>query len=305
MSLHEKIFTSSGTWTCPAGVKRVTLIGCGGGGGGGGGYEITNGTNVWASGGSGGGGAMLRQVEVSVIPNSGYTITIGAGGTGGAATTTALTKATDGGDTLFYLTSTGGDPVLAQFYGAGAGYAGGGSAGSTIFRYHLGGKPVRMTGEEDQYSILWQLDTGGDQPNYIVRPEIEIQRGGFCVGTNDTSMGTCGWGGPAPHAFELDARGGSPGTDGTDSGTYRGGSGGAGGGMGAFGVAGEGNDGGNGGNANGAGTGANGTAGGDAQANTGSGGGGGGAPGCGSAARGSGGAGGDGSDGKLIIRWYT
>src|SRR6185369_17733102 len=98
MSLHEKIFLTSGTWLCPAGVTRIELEGCGGGGGGGAGHQTTNATNLWSAGGSGGGGAMLCKVGVVVIPNVLYDITIGSGGSGG---TVPNDDATAGGDTRF------------------------------------------------------------------------------------------------------------------------------------------------------------------------------------------------------------
>lgn len=301
MALHEKIFTASGSWTCPAGIKRVEIEGCGGGGGGGGGYYTTNSTNLWLSGGSGGGGAKLGRAFVSVTPNAGYTITVGSGGAGGAASLTGLVKATDGGDTSFEVTA-GATKVL--FSGGGAGYAGGGVTGAQLFRYHLGGQSVRYPApERNDYSVLWIINTG-DITNYIVRPDIHPHEGGFSVGTNDTSMGHSGYGGPSDMVFGASAafRGGQYGDNGTDSGTYRGGSGGGGGGAGAYGPGAAGGDG---GNANGSGQGAFGQPGSDAAANTGAGGGGGGAPGCGSSNVGVPGAGGDGGSGYLVIRWWT
>ena len=300
MALHEKIFLASGQWTCPAGIKRVELEGCGGGGGGGGGYYTTNGTNIWISGGSGGGGAKLSKVTVAVTPGVTYDVGIGAGGSAGAGTTTAMTKAGDGGDGYFKIN---GGAYLATFSGAGAGYAGSGVSGNTLFRYNLGGQSTKFGSEEDIYSILWIINVG-DITNYTVRPGIEPYRGGFTVGTNDTSMGTCSYGGPANVVFGADAsfRGGAPGTDGTDASTYRGGSGGGGGGAGAYGPGGAG---GNGGNANGSGQGAFGTPGTAGGANTGAGGGGGGAAGFGSSNVGVGGNGAAGGSGKIIIRWNT
>ncbi len=63
-------FTSSGTWTAPAGVGTVTAYVWGGGGGGGG-----------ANGGGGGGGGCAYGT-VSVTPGSGYSYHV-AGGVGG------------------------------------------------------------------------------------------------------------------------------------------------------------------------------------------------------------------------------
>lgn len=300
MSRHVKEFLSSGSWTCPAGVKSVQLEGCGGGGGGGGGYYTTNATNVWISGGSGGGGAMLGVAEVAVTPGVTYDITIGAGGTAGSATTVATTKAGDGGDTIFKVQ---GGATLATFLGAGAGYAGSGVSGSTLFRYNLGGQYTKFGSDENIYSILWILNVG-DIVNYTVRPGIEPQRGGFTVGSNDTSMGSCSAGGPSHVCYGAAAsfKGGTAGTNGVDASTWRGGSSGGGGGAGPYG---PGGNAGNGGNANGSGQGAFGQPGTAGGANTGAGGGGGGAAGFGSSNVGVGGNGAAGGSGRLYIRWNT
>lgn len=66
-----KEFTSSGSWTCPAGVTKILTIGCGGGAGGSGALTAEAG---------GGSEAVLHVVDV--VPNTSYTITIGAGGAG-------------------------------------------------------------------------------------------------------------------------------------------------------------------------------------------------------------------------------
>ena len=303
MSLHEKIFlvTAVNGWTCPPGVKRVQIEGCGGGGGGGGGYYTTNAANTWISGGSGGGGARLGLATVAVTPGVSYDITIGFGGAGGAAAlTTGLVKATDGGDTIFAIN---GGATLVTFSGAGAGYAGGGTGISTYSRYHLGGQSTKFGSEQDEYSVLWMMSmlTANDT---FLRPDMHPHQGGFSVTSNSTNGSDCSYGGPSDLVFGAAAsfRGGAPGTNGTDAGTYRGGSGGGGGGAGAYG---PGAAGGNGGNANGSGQGAFGTPGSDAAANTGAGGGGGGAAGFGSSNVGVAAAGGDGAQGKLIIRWTT
>lgn len=302
MSTHEKIFLTGGTWICPAGVTRVEIEGCGGGGGGGGGYYTTNNTNTWISGGSGGGGARLGRAVVTVVPGASYTIIVGSGGAGGSGTTTALTKATNGQDTSFAVTA-GATKVL--FSGAGAGYAGGGVTGAQLYRYHFGGQSTYFASpsEEKTFSVLWIINTG-DITNYITRPGIEPHRGGWTVGTNDTSIAGCSYGGPSDMVFGASAafRGGQPGSDGTDASTWRGGSGGGGGGAGAYGPGGAG---GNGGNANGSGQGAFGQPGTAAADNTGAGGGGGGAAGFGSSNVGVGGNGAAGGSGMLIIRWET
>ncbi len=81
---EENVFTTSGTWTAPAGVTEITVEGWGGGGGG----SATAGGNN-AKGG-GGGGAYARNV-ISVIPGNTYSLTIGNGGN----------ASVNGGDTFF------------------------------------------------------------------------------------------------------------------------------------------------------------------------------------------------------------
>jgi hypothetical protein len=100
--LREQLFLTSGTWTAPAGVTRAQLVVVGGGGGGGG-YNSTGGTNDGGNGGSAG----VAVGNVTVVPGTAYTVTVGAGGAGGvtnangtAGSTTsfgALMSATGGG----------------------------------------------------------------------------------------------------------------------------------------------------------------------------------------------------------------
>ncbi len=111
-------FTSSTTWTCPAGVTSVTVE-CWGGGGGGGYARTNNG----AAGGGGGGGAYKKTTNVVVAPNQTITITVGSGGTGG---TSGGTVASNGGVTIFGSTV----PVSANGGGAGGSVnTGNGTAG--------------------------------------------------------------------------------------------------------------------------------------------------------------------------------
>lgn len=91
--VQRQVFTSSGTFTPPAGVTAVdvTCIGAGGGGGGGGGgvgsfyTHATNKFNINTGfgGGGGGGGEYVYRQAVPVTPGSPVTVTVGAGGTGG------------------------------------------------------------------------------------------------------------------------------------------------------------------------------------------------------------------------------
>lgn len=78
----SRVFTTNDTWTAPAGVKFIMLIGCGGGEGGDGGNNYTSGFNN-----PGGKGIIPYLRSTAVTPNTSYAITIGAGGAGGAGGT--------------------------------------------------------------------------------------------------------------------------------------------------------------------------------------------------------------------------
>lgn len=75
---------SSGSWTCPAGVTQVIVMGCGGGAGGNGGAKAVQ--YAYAIGGA---GAVMDTAILDVIPGTAYTVTVGAGGAGGAGRTTS------------------------------------------------------------------------------------------------------------------------------------------------------------------------------------------------------------------------
>jgi hypothetical protein len=97
--LQSQTFGSSGTWTAPAGVTRaiVTLIGGGGGNSG-----FTSCFSILG----GVGGFLIAAVTVS--PGTAYTVTIGAGGTGGAVTATGGTGGTTSFGALASATGGGG-----------------------------------------------------------------------------------------------------------------------------------------------------------------------------------------------------
>jgi hypothetical protein len=126
-------FPSSGAWTPPAGVNKVTLYMIGGGGGGAGGDELSG---AWGTSGSA--GAVKTFTDVSVIPGKTYTITVGAGGGNGSPDGYGTQNGESGTDTLFKLNSTilqsaaaggGGWGHNLPAYNNGTSYGSGGAGG--------------------------------------------------------------------------------------------------------------------------------------------------------------------------------
>jgi len=76
-AMTPQVFTSSGTYTVPAGVKWVEVEAWGAGGGGGGPY------GPGQTGGGGGGGGGIGGGLLAVSSCSSLTVTVGAGGAGG------------------------------------------------------------------------------------------------------------------------------------------------------------------------------------------------------------------------------
>lgn len=129
-------FAASGTWTRPAWARRVTVRAIGGGGGGGSGRKGAASTG--RSGGGGGGGGMLaeRMFAASELSST-VSVTVGAGGTGGASQTAGSTDGlagTAGGDSLFgTLLAAKGGQGGGGGPGAGSGAAGGIGYGAPAF----------------------------------------------------------------------------------------------------------------------------------------------------------------------------
>jgi hypothetical protein len=120
-------FTSSTTFTVPAGIYTIKRIQCWGAGGGGGGSFGAGGAGSGA-----GAGGYDEAVNVAVTPGSSITVAIGAGGTAGAGTPT---NGGNGGTSTFggLCTAAGGlggwsGNSALQTSGSGAG--GAGSVGS-------------------------------------------------------------------------------------------------------------------------------------------------------------------------------
>jgi hypothetical protein len=116
----SQTFTSSGTYTVPAGKSQIAVTGNGAGGNGAGGGTPTGGT-----GGGSGGGFIFK--DYSVTPGQTFAVTIG--GAGGATSFSTLATANSG------ATGGGGGNITGnvtfEVSSAGAGGAGGGNSGSS------------------------------------------------------------------------------------------------------------------------------------------------------------------------------
>lgn len=121
-----QLFTSSGTWTKPSGAVTVNVIALGGGGGGGSGRRGASGS---VCGGGGGGSAGVRADATLIASDLGSTVsvTIGAGGSSGAAVTANDTNGNTGG--AGGQTTFGGLVVAPGGSGGSGGTTSGGTGG--------------------------------------------------------------------------------------------------------------------------------------------------------------------------------
>lgn len=139
-------FTSSGTWTKPAGCRRIRVRVIGGGGGGAGGLGASSQIGMGSGGGSG--GASVKDIDATNLNTE--TVTIGAAG---AAGTSAPGNGGNGGTTSFgsHCSATGGSGggtigAGTSLTGAAGGNGGAGSGGDMNFSGGPGGPSLRISG---------------------------------------------------------------------------------------------------------------------------------------------------------------
>lgn len=153
----ELTFTSSTTWTPPAGVTTVDVLIVGGGGGGANGSRNGD-PATW--GGGGGGGGQMRVVTNKAVAGS-ITVTVGAGGTngfagtaggfsgfaddtasgGGGGSASRFTSTLVGGSSWTYnrTATTGGSTVASSGLSAAGGGGGTGGNGQSALNNARGG----------------------------------------------------------------------------------------------------------------------------------------------------------------------
>lgn len=123
------VFTASGTYDKPTGLKFIEVKAVGGGGGGGGVAGATA-SDFGAGGGGGAGGCAIITIYASALSAS-ETVTVGAGGTGGIGSLSG----SSGGNTTFGAHCTGG-----------GGTGGGGHTSSANAKTRFGGQGGTATG---------------------------------------------------------------------------------------------------------------------------------------------------------------
>ena len=220
----QQSFTSSTTFTIPAGVRSIDLFCVGGGSGGGAGDSIAP-TNA---GGGGGSGYTTTQKSISVTPGQLINIVIGAGGAGGDPNASGVSQA--GGLTKViingqdYCIANGGSGIYA---GGGKGGSGGGGAG----RMTSGTSQSAGNGGADGSDGATGYASGGTGQRTTTRAFGEssntLYAGGGGGGGNgqransDRGFGGAGGGGNGSDAMGNSGSNGTAGTGGGGGGGYQ------------------------------------------------------------------------------------
>jgi hypothetical protein len=235
-------FTASGTFTPTENLSNVEYLVVAGGGGGGKGldYPVNNSTGGGGAGGyrssvtgeSSGGGASAES-KLSLTSGTGYTVTVGAGGSGGAL----LSSGSNGSDSVFgSITSIGGGggaPGESGTHNGSSGGSGGGSAGSG----GTGGAGTTNQGYAG-YTSSGGFDGAGGGGAAEVGNTDGLRQGGDGLASSITGTSTyyAGGGGSGTYANTGGAGGlGGGGVGSTDSGNAGAGTANTGGGGGGLG----------------------------------------------------------------------
>ena len=124
-----QVFTSSGTFTVPAGVSKVKVTVVGGGGGGAG---TNSGYGAGYNGGGNGGAGGAAIGVFSVTPGPAYTVTVGAGGAAGTGAAPPTNGGAGGTSSFGSLASATGGVEGSNTNGGNAGGTGGSGLGGTL-----------------------------------------------------------------------------------------------------------------------------------------------------------------------------
>lgn len=194
-------FTTSGSFTVPAGVTSLQVSGCAGGGGGGGGAGSSS---PFAGGGGGGGGAgesVIKEV-VTVTPGQVIEVVIGNGGNRGLGNVSSAGTGTAGGTTRFgdFITLAGGRAGVGGRGDSGSGGAGGAPGGQWGGDAQESGK-----GGNGGSGASGPFGTGGGGGR------AGTGTGTVVAGTEGSGYGTGGAGGGANY-YPSSGRAGAPGT---------------------------------------------------------------------------------------------
>jgi hypothetical protein len=132
--------TTSGTWTCPAGVTSISVAVQGGGGAGGAATTTSS-----ARGGGGGGGGCAYSSAVTVVPGVGYSATVGVGGAGGSGAGGAGGASSFSGSGITTLTANGGGGGALNTGSGATGGSGGTATGGASNKSGGGGDATSGT----------------------------------------------------------------------------------------------------------------------------------------------------------------
>lgn len=199
----RQIFTASGTWTKPTGVRRVRVRVQGGGGGGGGAAGATSQVALGVGGGAG--GFAEHWLDVSAI--SSVAVTVGAGGAGNSGA-----DGSNGGTTSFgaHASASGGaggsagasGTSLLAFTGGAAGSA---SAGDIQANGQPGQAAIRLSGTVGVSGSGGNAALGGGGRHVVVNGS------GSASGTAGGGFGSGGGGGAAVAAVNVSGGAGAGG----------------------------------------------------------------------------------------------
>jgi hypothetical protein len=147
-------FKSSGTFTPAKGLSCDVLVVAGGGGGGGN-------ANANTAGGGGGAGGVLAFAAESLASGTGYTVTIGAGGSAGTTNSVGSNGSNSQFASLTALIGGGGGGSASSSAGVGSSGGSGGGGGTNFGSTALGGSATSGQGNAGGTSYTNNYAGGG------------------------------------------------------------------------------------------------------------------------------------------------